>query len=444
MVMYRRETFLFPFSFSCWLMLSCLIVLFSCQDGGQKQGGRSDGHISEYGDSLRLKKPYDTEPQNKFAKVLGWPEGTVPTAPDGYRVVKFADSLNSPRNVYVAPNGDVLIAEARTERTGEEDEKVDSRNVFRDKSPNRILRLRDHDGDGIAETKEVLIDQLAQPFGMLVLGDFFYVANTDGVLRFPYQQELGDIDRNAGEQIVDLPAGGYNNHWTRNLLSSSDGGHIYISVGSASNVGENGLETEIRRAAVLQIDPDGGNECLYAHGLRNPVGMALEPASQKLWTAVNERDELGDELVPDYLTSVESGGFYGWPYSYWGDHVDPRWEGRLPDSLIHRALTPDYALGSHTASLGLAFADIENFDQGAYIGQHGSWNRSDLVGYQVLYVPFEDGKPAGKALPFLDGFIANREKGEVYGRPVAVAFTERYLLVTDDAANVVWAVMPEQ
>src|SRR5690606_34930785 len=223
---------------------------------------------------------------------------------------------------------------------------------------------------------------------------FFYVANTDGLIRYPLNEFTGDIQDTNGEQIVELPAGGYNNHWTRNLATNKDGSKIYITVGSAGNAGEDGMEREVRRAAVLEIDPDGSNECIYAFGLRNPVGLAFEPSSEKLWTAVNERDELGDELVPDYITSVRNGGFYGWPYSYWGKNVDPRWEGRLPDSLIHRAITPDYALGSHTASLGLAFADIENFDQGAYIGQLGFCNRTVLVGYHVLYLLFEAGMPA--------------------------------------------------
>lgn len=424
--------------FSFWLLIAV-----SC-DGPRENDQEADPrNSSEYGASVALKKPYDTTPQNKYAKVLGWSEGTLPQAPEGYRVVKFADSLNSPRNVYVAPNGDVFIAQARTERTGEDDAKVDARNLFRDKSPNTILRLRDQDGDGIAERKEVVLSHLSQPYGMLILAGFFYVANTDGLIRYPVDEATGDIQSTQGEQIVELPAGGYNNHWTRNLARNPKGDKIYITVGSAGNAGEEGMEREVGRAAILEVDPDGSNACIYAFGLRNPVGLAFEPHSEALWTAVNERDQLGDELVPDYITSVRSGGFYGWPYSYWGKNVDPRWEGRLPDSLIHRAITPDYALGSHTASLGLAFSEHSKFEEGAYIGQHGSWNRSELVGYRVLYVPFEGGVASGDAEPFLEGFIANPEKGEVYGRPVAVTFTDAYLLVTDDAANVVWAVIPE-
>ena len=437
---------LLPFNAFCGrFCLFSLLLLLGVACNNPRENKQEAGHQSanEYGESIALKKPFDTAPQNKYAKVLGWPEGTLPQAPEGYRVVKFADSLNSPRNVYVAPNGDVFIAQARTERSGEDDAKVDARNLFRDKSPNNILRLRDEDGDGVAETKELFLSNLSQPYGMLILSGFFYVANTDGLVRYPLNEFTGDIQDTNGEKLVELPAGGYNNHWTRNLATNKDGSKIYITVGSAGNAGEDGMEREVRRAAVLEIDPDGSNECIYAFGLRNPVGLAFEPSSEKLWTAVNERDELGDELVPDYITSVRSGGFYGWPYSYWGKHVDPRWEGRLPDSLVHRAITPDYALGSHTASLGLAFSVHPKFDEGAYIGQHGSWNRSELVGYQVLYVPFEAGVPAGDAEPFLEGFIADREKGDVYGRPVAVTFTDDYLLVTDDAANVVWAVIPE-
>lgn len=420
-----------------------LILLVSCRGAEDRSAASDERSTNEYGDSLDLKAPFDSEPQNKFAKVLGWPEGTLPKAPEGFEVVKFADSLNSPRNVYAAPNGDVFIAQARTERTGEDDAKVDARNVFRDKSPNNIIRLRDTDGDGVADSHEVFLSNLSQPYGMLILDEFFYVANTDELVRYPFDPETGEIQSAMGEQILELPAGGYNNHWTRNLTTNADGSKIYITVGSAGNVGEDGMEKEVRRAAVLEINPDGSNECIYAFGLRNPVGIAFEPHSGKLWTAVNERDELGDELVPDYMTSIESGGFYGWPYAYWGKNVDPRWEGRLPDSLIHRSITPDYALGSHTASLGLAFNEHPEFDEGAYVGQHGSWNRSDLVGYQVLYVPFQEGAPSGEARPFLDGFVSDYEKGEVYGRPVAVTFTDEYLLVTDDAANVVWAVLPE-
>lgn len=426
------------------LLLLWPLAFVACSGSGDQQGARDVQQTSEYGDSLDLRAPYDSEPQNKYASVIGWPEGTAPEAPEGYRVVKFADSLNSPRNIYVAPGGDVYIAQARTDRTGQEEAKVDARNVFRDKSPNTILRLRDDDGDGVAETKEVFLSDLVQPYGMLIMDGYFYVANTDGLLRFPFDQTTGEIRKEAGEQILELPAGGYNNHWTRNLTRNAEGTKIYITVGSAGNAGEEGMEEEIRRAAILEVDPDGANECLYAFGLRNPVGIAFEPHSGKLWTAVNERDELGDELVPDYMTSVQNGGFYGWPYSYWGKHIDPRWEGRLPDSLIHRAITPDYALGAHTASLGLAFSQHPKFNQGAYVGQHGSWNRSELVGYRVLHVPFQDGVPAGQAEPFLEGFVADKEQGEVYGRPVAVAFTDHYMLVTDDAANVVWAVVPEE
>lgn len=406
--------------------------------------------MNEYGSDINLKEPFNTPPQNKFAKILGWEGDNKPNAPSGYKVVAFARDLNSPRNIYIADNGDIFVSQARTEKKEEDAEKEDSRNLFRAKSPNEILRFSDEDGDGVAEKKEVFLSGLSQPYGMLILGNYFYVANTDALVRFPYDPSTGKVT-NTAEHILSLPAGGYNNHWTRNLTTNQDKSKIYVSIGSASNVGEFGMDKEVRRAVIVEINPDGSGERIYGAGLRNPVGMDWEPSSGELWTAVNERDELGDEIVPDYITSVEPEGWYGWPYTYWGKHVDPRWEaqhpeslGTAPDSLTQRSITPDYALGSHTASLGLAFSKSSSFPQGAYIGQHGSWNRSHLVGYKVVYVPFEDGKPSGKPQDFLTGFVADEGNAEVYGRPVAVMFTPRYMLVTDDAANMIWAVVPDR
>jgi glucose/arabinose dehydrogenase len=284
---------------------------------------------------------------------------------------------------------------------------------------------------------------LNQPFGMLVLGNYFYVANTDGVLRFPYTPDATKIT-GEGQKILSLPAGGYNNHWTRNLLAGPDGAKIYVSVGSGSNVQENGAENEVRRANILEINPDGTGEKVYASGLRNPVGMAWAPGSKTLWTAVNERDELGDDLVPDYLTSVQPGAFYGWPYSYFGQNEDPRRKGERAD-LVEKAVVPDVALSPHSASLGLAFYDGKAFPakyrQGAFVGQHGSWNRAEFTGYKVVFVPFSGGKPAGSSEDFVTGFVANAAEKEVYGRPVGVTeMPDGSLLVLDDAGNKVWRV----
>jgi len=296
----------------------------------------------------------------------------------------------------------------------------------------------------VAEMREPFLENLNQPFGMTLVGETLYVGSTDGIMRFPYEEGATRID-DPGEFILQLPGGGYNNHWTRNIIASSDGGKLYVTVGSASNAGEYGPDEEIRRAAILEINPDGSGEKLFASGLRNPNGMDWEPMTGALWTAVNERDGLGDDLVPDYITSVREGAFYGWPYSYYGQNEDPRREGERPD-LVARAIAPDYAMGSHTASLGLAFYDgaafPERYRGGAFVGQRGSWNRSSFSGYQVAFVPFRDGLPSGPAEAFLTGFIADAERGEAYGRPVGVALLpDGSLLVADDAGDTVWRVM---
>jgi glucose/arabinose dehydrogenase len=312
------------------------------------------------------------------------------------------------------------------------------------KSANRITLLRDRDGDGKVDTQSVFLTELNQPLGMLVVNNSFYVANTDGLMQFPYKEGQTKLT-DKGKMILPLPAGGYNNHWTRNIIANKDGSKIYISVGSASNVGEHGMENEVRRAAILEINPDGSGERIYASGLRNPVGLAWAPGTQTLWTAVNERDELGDELVPDYLTGVKENGFYGWPYAYFGTHEDPRRQAERPD-LVKKTLVPDVALASHSASLGLAFYDAKAFPEkyrsGAFIGQHGSWNRSAFSGYKVVFVPFRNGKPSGKPEDFLTGFIANEE--DVYGRPVGVTvLKDGSMLVADDASNTIWRVSAE-
>ncbi len=372
--------------------------------------------------ALQLPPPYATKSVTVRSTVKKWPADKMPVAPQGFIVSKFADGLKNPRNTYIAPNNDIFVAESNTSN-----------------SANRITIFRDSDKNGSYETRKIFLSDLNQPYGMLVLGNYFYVANTDGLYRYPYHGEL--VMNNKGRKIVELPAGGYNNHWTRNLLASKDGSKIYISVGSASNVGEHGLENEKRRAAILEINPDGSGEKIYADGLRNPVGMDWNPITGELWAAVNERDGLGDDLVPDYITSVKKGGFYGWPYSYFGGIPDPRMKGHTPPK---KSIVPDVPVGSHTASLGLTFytgtSFPSNYHNGAFVGQHGSWNRSEISGYKVLFVPFSGGKP-GKPVDFLTGFVANENTAKVYGRPVDVTqMSDGSLLVNDDSGNTIWKI----
>ncbi len=411
--------------------------------------------------TLRLPAPYTTKSAVHFSDVIGWPAGKTPIAPAGFVVTEFAGDLQSPRWLYVAPNGDVFVAEANTERKGTA--RVlgiitgAAKSEHTEASANRITLLRDTNHDGKPDLREPFLTGastpgastpgLNQPFGMLVLDNFFYVANTDGLLRFPYKTGQTRITA-AGRKVMDLPAGGYNNHWTRNLLASPDNRKIYVTVGSGSNVQEHGPENEVRRANILEINPDGSGERVFASGLRNPVGLAWQPGTHRgdgptLYTAVNERDELGDELVPDYLTSVKQGAFYGWPYSYYGRNEDPRRKGERPD-LVQKAVVPDVPLGAHTASLGLAFYDQGPFPAkyhgGAFIGQHGSWNRTALAGYKVVFVAFTDGKP-GKPDDFLTGFTVAGDDTKVYGRPVGVAvLPDGSMLVADDASNKIWRV----
>ena len=414
------------------IFIACLAtanILASC--GGntkqEKEEARAAGpdSVQTVTDSLVLPAPFATESVTNRPEEAGWPAGKMPVAPEGFTVTKFADNLKNPRWTYIAPNGDIFVAESATK-----------------KSADRITVLRDVNKDGVPELKEIFLEKLKQPLGMLILKNHFYVANTDGLYRYPYKE--GDTKMTGkGVKIVELPAGGYNNHWTRNLLANADGSKIYISVGSASNVAEHGMDTEIRRANILEINPDGSGERIYASGLRNPVGMDWAPGTNTLWTAVNERDELGDELVPDYITSVKDGGFYGWPYSYFGQNKDPRMKGAGAD-LVAKAIVPDVPVGSHTASLGLAFYDKTKFPakyhNGAFVGQHGSWNRSKLSGYKVVFVPFKNGKPAGKMEDFLTGFVDSEKK--VFGRPVGVTVMEDgSLLVVDDSGNTIWRVV---
>lgn len=390
-------------------------------------------------------------PTVNIAPATGWPQGRTPTPAAGLRVNAFADGLDHPRWLYVLPNGDVLVAESNAPPK-EVDEGI--RGFFMRRvmaragagvpSANRITLLRDADGDGVAEVRTPFLTGLTSPFGMALVGDRLFVANADSLVAFPYREGETRITA-APQRIAALPGGPRNHHWTKSLLASSDGSRLYVGVGSNSNVGENGMEEERNRAAVLEIDPATGATRVFASGLRNPVGMDWQPQSGALWVAVNERDEIGNDLVPDYMTSVREGGFYGWPYSWFGDHVDRRVSPQRPD-LVARAIVPDYALGAHTASLGLTFyrGDLlpERYRNGAFIGQHGSWNRSVPSGYQVIFVPFANGRPAGPHQPVLTGFL-NRD-GEALGRPVGVIADRRgALLVADDVGNVIWRVTPE-
>ena len=361
----------------------------------------------------------------------------------------FAAELDHPRWLYVLPNGDVLVAETNAPPKPEDGKGIKGwimKRVMKKAgaglpSANRITLLRDADGDGVAETRSVFLEGLNSPFGMALVGNDFYVANTDAVVSFPYTEGETRITQ-PGTKVIDLPAGPINHHWTKNLLASRDGSRLYVTVGSNSNVAENGMDKEVGRAAIWEVDLTSGNHRIYASGLRNPNGMGWEPESGALWTVVNERDELGSDLVPDYLTSVPDGSFFGWPYSYFGQHLDERVQPQRPD-LVAKARVPDYALGPHTASLGLAFSEGSTlaapFDNGVFIGQHGSWNRKPRSGYRVIFVPFKAGKPFGDPIDVLTGFLS--ADGDAFGRPVGVVFDKHgALLVADDVGNIIWRV----
>ena len=388
-------------------------------------------------------------PTVNTAPVKGWSEGQKPVASAGLAVNAFAADLDHPRWLYVLPNGDVLVAETDAPPKPDDAKGIKGwvmKRIMKHAgsglpSANRITLLRDMDGDGVAETKTVFIDGLYSPFGMALVGNTLYVANTDSIQRFPYKDGESKITE-RGEKVVDLPAGTINHHWTKNVLASADGAHLYVTVGSNSNIAENGMAVEKGRASILDIDLKTGQSKLFAAGLRNPNGMAWQPQSGALWVAVNERDELGGDLVPDYMTSVKEGAFYGWPYSYYGQHVDGRVQPQRPD-LVRTAVIPDYALGSHTASLGLAFYTATtlpaHYQGGAFVGQHGSWNRRPAAGYKVIFVPFVDGQPKGGPEDVLTGFLDS--DGNARGRPVGVAISRTGdLLVADDVGNRIWRV----
>ncbi len=417
--------------------------------------GQSNGQQNSmvgYGPNPALPAPQRSLiPTVKVSEVVGWPAGITPRAPTGFRVQPFATGLDHPRWLLVLPNGDVLVAESNAPLKKEPPHGLKGffQKMLMKKagagvpSANRITLLRDADRDGVAELKTPFLTNLYSPFGMALVGDTLYVANADAIVAFPYVAGATRVTA-PGRKIVDLPGGPINHHWTKNIIASPDGSKLYATVGSNSNVGENGMANEADRAAILEIDLATGQKRVFAGGLRNPNGLGWNPVGGELWTAVNERDELGNDLVPDYMTSVREGGFYGWPYSYFGRHVDKRVRDseRRPD-LVERAIVPDYALGAHTASLGLAFYTGTSFParykDGVFIGQHGSWNRKPQAGYKVVFVPFAGGKPAGPVEDFLTGFL--NDKGQAQGRPVGVTLDTRgALLVADDVGNVVWRV----
>jgi glucose/arabinose dehydrogenase len=404
-------------------------------------------------------QPVLPPPENAVIPVInvvrakGWAPGAAPTPADGLTVNAFARGLDHPRWIYVLPNGDVLVAETNAPPRPDDNKGIKGIffKFFQAKaggavpSANRITLLRDTDGDGVADIRSAFLTDLRSPFGMALVGDAFYVANTDALVRFPYATGATRIAA-AGRKVTGLPAGRINRHWTKNVIARPDGSRLYVAVGSNSNAGENGIGREERRAAIWEVDPGTGRHRIFASGLRNPVGLAWEPESGKLWTAVNERDELGSDLVPDYITSVRDGGFYGFPYSYFGKHVDSRVQPQRPD-LVARAIVPDYAVGAHTASLGLAWSGSRSlparFTGGMFIGQHGSWNRKPRSGDRVIFVPFARGMPAGQPIDVLTGFV--RENGEAMGRPVGVAIDRSgALLVADDVGNVIWRVTRAQ
>ena len=383
-----------------------------------------------------LPPPYASQSHQLFSTIRPFATGESPTVPPGFAVNRFATGLDSPRNLIVLPNGDVLVAEAKTEEKWNDP-------AFRDKGANRITLLRDTRHNGVADQRFVLIAGLRQPYGMTYLNGRLYIADTDGIFWVPYTLGVTALPQDVRKtQIARFAPGGYNNHWTRNIIASPTGEGIFAAVGSASNAGEHGEAEEHRRANILYINLKNYEETVYASGLRNPVGMDFEPRTGALWTVVNERDELGDDLVPDFATSVRKDGFYGWPYSYFGQHLDPRLEGKHRE-LVAKAVVPDFALGAHVAALGVLFGAKASFSQhyrnGAFVARHGSWNRSTLAGYDVVFIPFRGGRPQGTMEPFLTGFVADART--VHGRPRSLAIAgDGSLLVADDSTGTVWRI----
>jgi glucose/arabinose dehydrogenase len=434
------------------LAMAGVLALTTCVacSVGPTERGPAASPTTTVGPNPKLPKP-DKKiiPVVQIAEATGWPQNAKPTSAAGMAVNAFASGLEHPRWLYVLPNGDVLVAETNAPDRPEDGKgikgsvmkKMMAKAGAKVPSAERITLLRDADGDGVAELRTPFLVALHSPFGMALVGNDFYVANTDAVVKFAYQPGATSI-KGAGKKLTDLPGGPLNHHWTKNIIANSDGTKLYATVGSNSNVAENGIEKEEGRAAIWEIDTATGEKRLFATGIRNPNGMAWDPMTGALWTVSNERDELGNDLVPDYLTSVRDGAFYGWPYSYFGANVDDRVKPQRPD-MVSRAIVPDYALGAHVAALGLTTSEKAAlpapFKDGMFIGLHGSWNRDPPSGYKVIFVPFTDGKPSGMPVDVLTGFVD--EKGRARGRPVGVAIDGRgALLVADDVGNVIWRV----
>ncbi len=448
---HSRYRHLWPVAAMVIVALTGTVIIASCTTLTTADTGPQASPATSVGLEPKLPAPAKRRliPEVKIAEARGWPAGATPTPGGGLAVHAFATGFKHPRWLYVLPNGDVLVAETNAPKRPKDEEgvkakvmrKVQAKAGAGTPSADRITLLRDADGDGIAETRSIFAANLHSPFGMALVGGDFFVANTDGIVKFRYDE--GALALNgAGTRVTDLPGGERNHHWTKNIIASPDGAKLYATVGSNSNVAEHGMAEEEGRAAIWEVDLATGAKQLFATGLRNPNGMAWEPKTAVLWTVANERDELGDDLVPDYLTSVKRGAFYGWPYSYFGPHVDQRAEPPRPD-LVASAIAPDYALGAHVAALGLAWSEgsslPEHLREGMFIGEHGSWNRDPPAGYKVVFVPFTNGRPTGLPLDVLTGFVS--ERGEAYGRPVGVAIDKRgALLVADDVGNVVWRV----
>ena len=442
------------------LISSVFLALTACNSNGDNadlktvEGAKTSSTVG-YGPNPALNAPKkQLIPKVNIAPAIGWQSKAKPVAAPGTVVTAFASDLDHPRWLYVLPNGDVLVAETNAPPKGETNRgliqtirgwvmgKVMKKAGAGVPSPNRITLFRDSDQDGVADVQTILLGGLMSPFGMTLVGNDLYIANADALVKFPYKEGDLKIDAN-GTKVIDLPGGPLNHHWTKNVIANEDGSKLYVTVGSNSNVGEGGMDIEVGRAAIWEVDVKSGQHRLFAEGLRNPNGLAWEAETGSLWTVVNERDELGDNLVPDYLTSVQDGAFYGWPYSYYGQNVDERIKPAKPE-LVAKAIAPDYALGAHTASLGLTSSVNAKllpatYANGMFIGQHGSWNREPLSGYKVIYVPFANGKPNGMPVDVLTGFT--NSNGEAYGRPVGVAIDKQgALLVADDVGNTIWRV----
>lgn len=422
--------------------LMIVALLTACSD----QGGDPS---KQYGPNPDLPEPHQyLVPPMSVPQAIGWKDGETPTVPAGLRIQAMATGLMHPRIVYPLPNGDVLVVESNSPGTKAFRPKdyisgpIKARGGAADKGGNRITLLRDADGDGVPELKTVLVDRLHSPYGVVWVADTLYVANTDAIVAYPFTPGQTEI-KAPGTVLTKLPAGPINHHWTKSMVASADGAKLYVGVGSNSNITENGMDIEDGRAAIHEVDRRTGATRIYATGTRNPTNLAIQPGTGQLFAVVNERDEIGPDLVPDYLSSIKEGGFYGWPYSYWGQHVDERVHPQNPD-LVAKAIKPDYGLSSHVAALGVAFSQGETmsaqFANGAFVGQHGSWNRDPLNGYQVIFVPFVEGRPSGMPIPVVTDFLT-QDKKTVRGRPVGVALDRTgALLVADDVGNTVWRV----